>query len=190
LNRQTVVAQRAELHTAIQSERESHVQGLSQPLYQLTLEIADKSAAAFGVEARYPYFDRRLIEFCLGLPEDQKFGGGWPRLLFRRAMTGILPPMIQWRSTKSNLAPNFHRRFREVDVVADETFNEACLGPYLRLDRLRSLRARYRASETEPMSREALALFRTAVLGMWLKQQSDRSHRARSEAGALSPAAA
>ena len=190
LSRQMTMTQRAERRTAIQSERESHVQGLSQPLYQLTLEIADKSAAAFGVEPRYPYFDRRLIEFCLGLPEEQKFGGGWPRLLFRRAMTGILPPMIQWRSTKGNLSPNFHRRFREVDVVTDEMFNEASLEPYLRLDRLQSLRARYRLSESDPMSREALALFRAAVLGTWLKQQSNRSHRARSEAGALSPAAA
>jgi asparagine synthase (glutamine-hydrolysing) len=175
----------------VASEREAHVEGLSQPLYQLTLEIADKSAAAFGIEPRYPFFDRRLIEFCVGLPEEQKFGGGWPRLLFRKAMHGILPPVIQWRTTKANLSPNFHRRFRTVDVGINEAFDERALSPFVRSDRLREMLARYRAAtEHSGMNRQALALFRTAVLGTWLNEVSDRSHRARPNAGALSPAAA
>ena len=189
LRRQIAATRRTEQVRNLQSERESHVEGLSQPLYQLTLETADKSAAAFAVEPRYPYFDRRLIEFCLGLPEEQKFGGGWPRFLFRRAMQGILPPMIQWRSTKANLSPNFHRRFR-ADVGSIDGFNDADLAPYVRLESLRNLRDRYQAAKEESSSHCGLVLFRAAVLGTWLHQQSDRSHRARSEGGALSPAAA
>jgi len=176
---------------AVQSERESHIEGVSQALYQLTLETADKSAAAFGIEARYPFFDRRFIEFCVGLPEEQKFGGGWPRLLFRKAMNGILPPVIQWRTTKANLSPNFHRRFREVDASFGETLDDASLAPYVRVDRLRDMLGRYRSStEHSGMNRQALALFRAAILGSWLHQLSDRSHRARPDVGALSPAAA
>ena len=183
--------ERADRGRAPKSEREAHIQGLSQPLYQLTLEIADKAAAAFGLEARYPFFDRRLIEFCLGLPEEQKFGGGWPRLLFRRAMTGILPPAIQWRSTKSNLSPNFHRQFRAVDESKFESLDEAALAPYLRLDRLRALRSHYRATRDQDRAKaQELVLFRTMVLGKWLSQVADRSPRARSEVGALSPEAA
>ncbi|HKW11614.1 MAG TPA: lasso peptide isopeptide bond-forming cyclase [Gemmatimonadaceae bacterium] len=191
LLRQTRLAQAADHRRAVQSEREAHVQGLSQPLYQLTLEIADKSAAAFGIEPRYPFFDRRLIEFCLGLPEEQKFAGGWPRLLLRRAMNGILPPAIQWRSTKANLSPNFHRRFRAVDVGTSEMLDYSALAPFMNTDRVRDLFMRYRHSpERTGMNRQALTLFRTAVLGTWLNQLSDRSHRVRSEAGALSPVAA
>lgn len=191
LRRQRRSSKRDERRLELALEREAHEHGLSQPLYQLTLEVADKSAAAFGIEARYPFFDRRLIEFCLGLPAEQKFGGGWPRLLFRRAMTGILPPVVQWRSTKANLSPNFHRRFRAVDVGMNEAFAETALAPYIRVDRLRDMRNRYRATtQHELFNRQGLALFRAAILGTWLNQLSDRSHRARSEVGAHSPAAA
>ena len=180
---------------AVQSEREAHIEGVSQALYQLTLETADKSAAAFGIDARYPFFDRRFIEFCVGLPEQQKFGGGWPRLLFRKAMNGVLPPVIQWRTTKANLSPNFHRRFRAVDVALGDTLDDASLTPYVRTDRLRDMLDRYRSSnEHSGMNRQALALFRTVILGTWLHQLSDHkdhnSHRARPDVGALSPAAA
>jgi asparagine synthase (glutamine-hydrolysing) len=101
-------------------ERRMHLGSVAQPLYQLTLEIADKSARAFGVEPRYPFFDRRLIELCLGLPDEQKFADGWPRLVFRRAMEGVLPREVQWRAAKGNLAPNFDRRLRAADRSAIE----------------------------------------------------------------------
>ena len=191
LHGQMAASRRAERRRAVQSERESHVQGITQPLYQLALEVADKSAAAFGIEPRYPYFDRRLIEFCLGLPEDQKFGEGWPRFLFRRAMTGILPPVVQWRTTKANLGPNFHRQFRAVDVGTLDTLDETVLAPYVRVNRLRAMRDRYLgALEQESAPRQALTLFRTAILGTWLKQFSHNSHRARSNVGAPSSVAA
>jgi len=99
--------------------------------------------------------------------------------------------VIQWRTTKANLSPNFHRRFRTVDVGTCEALDEGPLSPFVRSDRLRDMLARYRAStENSGMNRQALALFRTAVLGTWLNELPDRSHRARPNAGALSPAAA
>src|SRR5256885_791866 len=83
--------------------RARHFEGLSDPTYAWALEAADKSAAAFGLEARYPFFDRRLIEFCLALPAEQKLGQGWNRIVMRRATEGILPSEIQWRPKKGNL---------------------------------------------------------------------------------------
>ena len=172
------------------SERDEHVRGLSHPLFQLTLEIADKAAAAFGVEPRYPFFDRRLIEFCVGLPESQKFDGGWPRLLFRRAMDGILPPEIQWRSSKANLGPNFHRRFRTIDLAERAVFDDAALLPYVDRDNLSEVLRRYRnAAESERTTADATLIFRAAILEMWLDQRSS-GHRARRNSDALSPAAA
>jgi asparagine synthase (glutamine-hydrolysing) len=172
------------------SERDEHVKGLSHPLFQLTLEIADKAAAAFGVEPRYPFFDRRLIEFCVGLPESQKFDGGWPRLLFRRAMEGILPREIQWRSSKANLGPNFHRRFHAIDLAEREAFDNDVLQPYVQVDNLSQVLRRYRgAPESDRTTAHATLLFRAAILEMWLDRQSS-GHQARRAADALSPAAA
>jgi asparagine synthase (glutamine-hydrolysing) len=46
----------------------------------------------FGVDVRTPLADRRLVEFCLALPEEQYMANGQRRLLIRRAMAGRLPP--------------------------------------------------------------------------------------------------
>lgn len=153
------------------SEREVHIDGVSRPLYQLTLEMADKAAAAFGVETRYPFFDRRLIEFCIGLPEEQKFANGWPRVLLRRAMEGILPAEVQWRTTKANLSPNFYRRFRTKDLTERRFFTSKGLSRYLRPYRIREIDRRYRsATESEALQSDALLLFRAAVLELWLEE--------------------
>ena len=150
-------------------EREMHLEGLSQPAYQWTLEIADKSAAAFGIEPRYPFFDRRLIEFCVGLPEEQKFAGGWPRLLFRRAMEGVLPREIQWRSTKADLSSNFRRRFLAADQATVERTDLGVLAPYLDVRRLRERLQRYRSADASGASdAEGCLLFRATVLAAWL----------------------
>jgi asparagine synthase (glutamine-hydrolysing) len=61
-------------------------------------------AAAFGIEARHPFMDKRLVEFCVGLPPDQSLSNGWSRYILRRAMEGVVPQRIQWRSWKTSMA--------------------------------------------------------------------------------------
>lgn len=90
---------------------EFHYYNLRSGIHQFVLEVLDKSAAAFDVEPRYPFFDKRLIEFCVSLPTEQKIFNGWDRIILRRAMQDILPQEIQWRSKKSNLGFNFERSF-------------------------------------------------------------------------------
>jgi asparagine synthase (glutamine-hydrolysing) len=165
------------------TERQAHIAGIEQPLYQLALELADHSAAAFGIEPRYPFFDRRLIELCVSLPAEQKFANGWSRYVFRRAMAGILPPEIQWRATKSNLSPNFFRQLRDADLpkMAAETFD--ALEPYVRPGALRALRARFVADPRSSTQDDGLRLFRASVLATWLStgephgQSNPRSFR-------------
>ena len=188
LRRQTRMAADGDL--PLPSERAQHLRGLSQPVYQLALEMADKSAAAFCVEPRYPFFDRRMIEFCLGLPEEQKFATGWPRLILRRAMEGSLPPSVQWRSSKANLSPNFHRRFRAVDLPMADALNHGRLSPYIRSERLRHMLNGYRASNDPAMKKQGLALFRTIVLGSWLNGLSDDRDPKSGSTTALSTTAA
>ena len=38
------------------------------------------------------------MEFCLALPAEQKIQRGWTRLIMRRALSGILPAEVHWRS--------------------------------------------------------------------------------------------
>ena len=46
--------------------------------------VFDQTAATFGLEPRYPFFDRRFVEFCLALPFKQK--------LQRRLVARHFPP--------------------------------------------------------------------------------------------------
>ena len=72
-------------------------------------EQFDKAAARFRIEPRYPFFDRRLLEFCLAIPTSQKLYHGFVRMVMRRAMNGILPETIRWRGGKATATPNFNR---------------------------------------------------------------------------------
>lgn len=50
--------------------------------------------AGWGIDARDPTADRRLIEFCLSVPTEQFFYRGMPRALARRLLTGNVPPEV------------------------------------------------------------------------------------------------
>lgn len=87
--------------------REDHYQTVTSGLQSLGLEELDSRSAAHGVETRYPFWDRRLIEYCLSLPGSQKCKGGWNRVVMRRAMTNILPNEVCWRQEKTDFTANF-----------------------------------------------------------------------------------
>ena len=166
---------RDQARKAAGSERESHVAALSQPIYQLTLEMADKSGRAFGVEPRYPFFDRRLIEFCVGVPEEQRFVDGWPRSVFRRAMQGLLPDEIRQRSTKGNLAPNFDRKLRATGRARRQVgAGTPALSRYVDDKALERIERRFAAADLGWRDPAGPLLFRTSVFGHWLAMGEPR----------------
>jgi asparagine synthase (glutamine-hydrolysing) len=125
-----------------------HWEGLTSGLIPAVLEMTDKASAAFALEARYPFFDRRLMEFCLALPADQKLSRGWTRVTMRRAMADILPEAVRWRVGKANLAPNFRRRLLEADrPILDEVIlnDPRAIEEYVDIAALRATYDRYRS---------------------------------------------
>jgi asparagine synthase (glutamine-hydrolysing) len=149
--------------------REKHWEMLNFPLFSYALEMADKASAAFGVEARYPFFDRRLIEFCLALPANQKLGHGWSRWVLRRAMEGVVPAKVQWRPAKGDLSPNFYRKLIEGDrPLLDRAVRSEALAPYLDLP---AIQAAYRRYEAAPLAShsDSSQLFAAANLAVWLE---------------------
>ena len=108
------------------NEREDHWRTITSGLITAVVEIMDCHAAACSIELRHPFMDKRLIEFCLALPPEQKLHQGWSRLIMRRAMANILPTEIQWRSTKANMNHSFVHGLlnlnREILVVASQKY--------------------------------------------------------------------
>jgi asparagine synthase (glutamine-hydrolysing) len=150
--------------------RANHKFGIEQGSYSYALELADKASAAFKVEARYPFFDRRLIELCLSLPTRQKLGQGWSRWILRRAMAGFLPESVQWRFSKGDLSSNFERKLLELDrnLIEEAIIHNASrLEPYVDLI---SIRKTYETCAASPVgNRGSFNLFAAVNLAVWLR---------------------
>ena len=67
-------------------------------------EITERGAAVFGIEERHPYTDRRLVEFCLALPEEQRWRGTTLKFVLREAMRGLVPESVRVKSEQPDLS--------------------------------------------------------------------------------------
>ena len=77
--------------------------------------------ANFGIDMRLPAYDRRLVEFCIGIPEDQYFRDGRERWLIRRAMKGRLPELVLNNAKRGIQASDWYPRLtRERSLIAEE----------------------------------------------------------------------
>lgn len=173
------------------SARASHIAGLMQPAYQDTLEAAYHCSRAFGLDARFPFFDRRLIDFCVALPAEQKFDDGWTRRVMRNAMKGILPEEIRLRVDKGNLLPAFHRGLRNDDAVALMDIDLRRLDGLVDIDRLGRMRDEYlNADPAAGGATDPMLLLRCATLAVWMDGQKSLREGADGSrpAAALSPA--
>jgi len=77
------------------------------------LHYEDRNSMAFSIEARTPFLDYRLVEFCLGLPYDLKIHHGTTKYLLRRALRNDLPQEIIERKDKKGYPTPMARWFRE-----------------------------------------------------------------------------
>jgi len=68
------------------------------------LRMEDRNSMAFSLEARVPYLDYRLVEYCLGLPEEMKIDKGETKLLQKRALGRYTIPEILGRKDKLGFA--------------------------------------------------------------------------------------
>ena len=69
------------------------------------LSIFDLFTTRFSLEERYPFFDRRLVEYLLAIPEEQRWWHDRPKTILRNAMQDILPEAIRQRKTKTDFCP-------------------------------------------------------------------------------------
>ncbi len=151
--------------------RASHLRGLRSPLIAHALEVADRATTAHGLEGRYPFFDRRLMEFCLALPGNQKLRRGWSRYILRQAMEGILPPVIQWRTDKADLSPGLRTGLWsfEAEALKKLSRDESDLARrFVDMPALRATVGRY-AKAGGGSNADAFTLYGVAAFLRWLE---------------------
>ena len=70
--------------------------------YVAGTEMQERANACCGLDERYPFHDRRVIELSLSLPESDRWSGGRYKGIIRRAMAGRLPAAVIERQTSPN----------------------------------------------------------------------------------------
>ena len=152
--------------------RHTHCHSLDSGLLQYALELADRVSAAFKVELRYPFCDRRLMEFCVSLPPEQKFKQGVSRLIARRGTQGILPDEIRQRLGKANLGANTKPQLLHYEQARMEHYlfsQDSTIAPYI--DRQYAQNAYHRYQTDTLREQDALTIYALTNLGMWLEKR-------------------
>ncbi|AZO10063.1 MULTISPECIES: lasso peptide isopeptide bond-forming cyclase [unclassified Mesorhizobium] len=146
---------------------------LSSGLVPHAFEVLDKAAANFGVEPRYPFWDKPLVEFCLALPGEEKLRNGFGRYVLRRAMEGVLPPVVQWRRDKIDFTANLvngmlgnHRELLDKVLVCDG----GRIAPYVNLPEVTAAYARLLRQPERASPRDVQYVWRSTSLSLWLRQ--------------------
>lgn len=168
-DRSNRVGRADELQTFPLTARQEQIEGLMAVALQATYAEYTHVAERAGIEVRHPFSDRRLIEFCVALPAEQKARQGWTRLIMRRALSSMLPESVAWRSGKQAYPVHLLDRAREdLPLIRKALADETALGRYVDMEALRRHLARF---EAEPRVQEALLLVRAARLNLWLTDQ-------------------
>ncbi len=165
-------AWRKTLCNSARSEREGHYRVLTQPMQAFALEVHDSAAAAFAIEKRYPFWDRRVVEFCLSLPGEQKLFHGWTRMVMRRAMDNILPKKVQWRGGKMDFTPSLSYGLKtfEQDMLARIIIdNPGVIEKYVNVNVLRQSYQRFLSGESANSS-DVFNILKCTSLALWLQQ--------------------
>lgn len=134
-------------------------------------EMRDRSYARFGIEGRHPFQDRRIVEFALNLPEDQRQRQAFTKFVVRQAMVDILPNEIRQRLDKANMSHIFVESLQDPNVqnvLASLQLEE--LG-WLQVNQghhmLKNLKQVYQASTNTP---HIWALWMIVGIELWVRK--------------------
>jgi len=152
--------------------REQQIFDMADGRFQFVTNVTDHTASIFSIEQRYPFFDRRLMEFCVAIPARQKLRNGWSRFIFRRAMQNIIPQKIQWRMSKADLSTNAMLcLFRERDTLDTVILqNTEVIAPYINIPALQASYRRFLGNPCSTSQEDLFTIFLSANLSKWLSQ--------------------
>lgn len=124
------------------SLQQQHATNVNHPAIGAAAERYDRVGGMFGVSPCHPLMDKRLVEFSLSIPREQKTHQGWSKYHLRRIGDGLIPGEVSWRVGRDENA------WRFMDLMTDVYRNEMTeairderdlLEPYIAADTLNRL---------------------------------------------------
>lgn len=154
------------LKARLRTSREDHAYYVTWGAVPHALEILSNNAAAFDLEIRAPWLDKRVVEFCVALPAQQKRRDGYIKAIVRSALAASLPPEVKSRTTKAIADPYIrhcllkHDKKRIMDLLSRD---ELLIDQYLDVQAIRSTFAEGKLDHVIPV-------WNAAILALWLHQ--------------------
>jgi len=133
----------------------------------------------FCVEQSNPTSDRRVMDFCLSVPEEQYCLGGRERSLIRDAMAGKLPDKVRLERRKGLQAADFFPHLTlerdEIERELDRMQQSELISRAIDLPALKKLTARWPAniSDTREWFDYCLKLTRAISIGRFVRRIED-----------------
>jgi asparagine synthase (glutamine-hydrolysing) len=175
-------ASRIDLPGRLSTLWSSDASDLDHPRIGAALERYHRVARSQGITARHPFLDRRVVEFCLGLPWDQRVRDGWSKRIVRRAASGLLPDAVRWRRGRW---VRLGGRFLKAAILASGEFlarelseRPTVIAPYADLAKVRAAYDRYLLGDDDA----AETVWKLAVLSSWLRRTAATRYDARARA--------
>jgi asparagine synthase (glutamine-hydrolysing) len=149
--------------------QEHSYRALTAPEIAQTLNQADDVAAQFGIEWRYPYLDRRLVEHFLSVPLETRRRAGYRKGFAQRALQPVMRGVIRDRVGADTFDPP--QAAAPDRALEAERFYE-CLGPlhspvfrFVDAARIQQLPAAYAGGKINVRS----AIWKLAGLAHWMR---------------------
>jgi len=130
------------------------------------LKDADQMSMAVGLEIREPFFDHKLIEYALSIPDNIKFPH-FPKQLMVEALEPLLPDEIVHRKKQGFVLPWEKWMRNELQSFCAAQINDLANRDFIRRDAL--LKYWNRFLQHDPAVRW-MELWQFVVLGYWLNK--------------------
>ena len=159
--------------------KKKHLKNISTSNHSKAIEIQSLIANYYGVEERYPFYNRKLIEYCLNISPNLKNKDGHSRYILKQAIKGIVPEKIRTRHTKSNLAHALCKNFVEKDskIINMELSNpNKIIKDLIDINDLKSSWNSLKENPREYATRSSVTskIFSFVVLNRWLRINKQR----------------
>lgn len=137
--------------------------------------IWQESGAGFSLDVRDPTIDKRVMEFCLSIPNDQYVREGRSRWLIRRAMKDLMPAVVLDNIKDGSQAADIGRRllvhFDETESALHRIERSKLAGHYLDIPLMRRTLHQARHHLDAQVTAELGSIFsRGLMAGLFLRR--------------------
>lgn len=140
------------------------------------LELSNRDTTWLGIEERHPFYDRRLMEFFIAIPEEQRWRGNLIKFVMRQAMRGFIPEKVRLRGDKGLFGSMAAKTLER--VARTGVFNSMGIEQrrWVNGDAVRKL---YDESVTKYTGYNLVTLWATFATELWLNEVIDHRRELR-----------